>query len=51
VPVGFSSNGLPLSMQIVSAAFDEAAAFKVGDAYQRVTDWHLRVPTHAMVPA
>ncbi|MGE3856950.1 MAG: amidase [Dehalococcoidia bacterium] len=47
VPVGFSSNGLPLSMQIVSAAFDEAAAFRVGDAYQRATDWHLRVPTHA----
>ncbi|MEI7924734.1 MAG: amidase, partial [Chloroflexota bacterium] len=47
VPVGFSSNNLPLSMQIVSAAYNEAAAFKIGDAYQRATDFHLRVPTHA----
>ena len=49
VPVGFNANELPLplSMQIVSGAFNEAAAFKVGDAYQRLTDWHLRVPTYA----
>ncbi len=45
VPVGFSSeHHMPLSMQIISAAYDEAAAFKVGDAYQRLTDFHLQVP-------
>ena len=53
VPVGFSSAALPLplSMQLLGAAFDEATVFQVGDAYQRVTDFHLRVPTYAKVPA
>ena len=33
VPVGFSpEHHMPLSMQIICAAYDEAAAFKVGDA-------------------
>jgi aspartyl-tRNA(Asn)/glutamyl-tRNA(Gln) amidotransferase subunit A len=44
VPVGFSSNKLPLSMQIVGKPFAEATVFKVGDAYQQLTDWHLAVP-------
>jgi aspartyl-tRNA(Asn)/glutamyl-tRNA(Gln) amidotransferase subunit A len=44
VPVGFSSTNLPLSMQIVGRAFAEATVLSVADAYQRSTDWHLRVP-------
>lgn len=45
VPDGFSSeHHMPLSMQIISPAHDEAAAFEVGDAYQRLTDFHLQVP-------
>jgi aspartyl-tRNA(Asn)/glutamyl-tRNA(Gln) amidotransferase subunit A len=44
VPMGFTEAGLPLSLQITARAFDEATAFKVGDAYQRLTDWHLRRP-------
>jgi aspartyl-tRNA(Asn)/glutamyl-tRNA(Gln) amidotransferase subunit A len=44
VPCGFSAGGLPLSMQLVAKPFDEAAALRVGDAYQQLTDWHLRVP-------
>ncbi len=52
VPVGFSSNRLPLSMQIIGKPFAEATVFKVGDAYQRLTDWHLSVPPiAAAVPA
>jgi len=49
LPVGFTTGALPLplSMQLVGAAFDEATVFKAGDAYQRVTDFHLRVPTYA----
>ena len=38
---------LPLSMQLIGKAFDEATVFQVGDAYQRVTDYHLRIPTLA----
>ena len=44
VPCGFSSSGLPLSMQIVGKPFDEATVLRVGDAYQRAVDWQLRVP-------
>ena len=34
---------LPLSMQIVGKPFDEATVLQVGDAFQQLTDWHLRV--------
>ena len=44
VPVGFSRDGLPLSMQVIGRPFAEATVLKVADALQRVTDWHLRVP-------
>ncbi|HEX8966914.1 MAG TPA: amidase [Chloroflexota bacterium] len=44
LPCGFSSGGLPLSMQIVGKPFDEATVLRAGDAYQQATDWHLRVP-------
>ena len=49
LPVGFSSNTLPLSMQLIGAAFNEATVFQVGDAYQRGTDFDLRTPTHAQM--
>jgi aspartyl-tRNA(Asn)/glutamyl-tRNA(Gln) amidotransferase subunit A len=45
IPCGFSSDThMPLSMQIVGRPFDEATVFRVADAYQRLTDWHLQVP-------
>jgi len=50
VPCGFSSSGLPLSMQIVGKPFDEATVLRVGDAYQRTVDWQLRVPPIAQEP-
>jgi aspartyl-tRNA(Asn)/glutamyl-tRNA(Gln) amidotransferase subunit A len=43
IPCGFS-NGLPVGMQVVGKAFDEPTVLKVADAYQQLTDWHLRVP-------
>ena len=53
LPVGFTTGELPLplSMQLVGAAFNEAPVFKADDAYQRVTDFHLRVPTYARLEA
>ncbi len=44
IPVGFSSRGLPLSMQIVGKPLAESTVFKVGHAYQQRTNWHLKVP-------
>lgn len=46
IPCGFSASGLPLSMQIVGKPFDEATVLRVGDAYQQLTDWHLRMPEY-----
>ena len=44
VPCGFAGNGLPVSFQVVTRPFDEAALFAVAHAYQGATDWHRRVP-------
>jgi aspartyl-tRNA(Asn)/glutamyl-tRNA(Gln) amidotransferase subunit A len=44
VPCGFSAAGLPIGLQIIGRAFDEATVLRVADAYQRATDWHTRRP-------
>jgi aspartyl-tRNA(Asn)/glutamyl-tRNA(Gln) amidotransferase subunit A len=47
VPCGFTGGGLPIGMQVVGRPFDEATVLRVGDAYQRLTDWHARRPVLA----
>ena len=44
LPNGFTASGLPLSLQIVCRGYEETTALRIGQAYQRVTDWHLRRP-------
>ncbi|KNY23708.1 amidase [Methylobacterium sp. ARG-1] len=44
LPNGFTSAGLPLSLQITCRGYDEAMALRIGQAYQRTTDWHRRRP-------
>jgi aspartyl-tRNA(Asn)/glutamyl-tRNA(Gln) amidotransferase subunit A len=44
VPMGFTAAGLPLSLQIAGRPFEEGILLRAGDAYQRVTGWHRRVP-------
>jgi aspartyl-tRNA(Asn)/glutamyl-tRNA(Gln) amidotransferase subunit A len=44
VPCGFHSNGLPLSVQIVGKAFDEAMLYGVAAAYEAATPWHEQHP-------
>jgi aspartyl-tRNA(Asn)/glutamyl-tRNA(Gln) amidotransferase subunit A len=44
VPMGQAANGLPLSVQIAGRPFDEVTILRTGHTYQKVTDWHLRVP-------
>ena len=43
-PVGFSSDGLPLGMQLIARPFDEAVLLRAAHAYQQETDWHLQRP-------
>jgi aspartyl-tRNA(Asn)/glutamyl-tRNA(Gln) amidotransferase subunit A len=45
LPMGFTQDGLPLSLQLAARPFDEELALRAGDAYQTVTPWHLQLPT------
>jgi aspartyl-tRNA(Asn)/glutamyl-tRNA(Gln) amidotransferase subunit A len=45
LPCGFSSSGLPLSLQIAGRAFEEATVLRAGHAYEQATDWHTRRPS------
>ena len=44
LPCGFSSAGLPLSLQIAGRPFDEATVLRAGHAYEQATEWHRRRP-------
>jgi aspartyl-tRNA(Asn)/glutamyl-tRNA(Gln) amidotransferase subunit A len=42
--IGFSSNGLPLSMQVVGRPFDDATVLRVAHAYEKATPWRTKRP-------
>ncbi|MFQ5937525.1 MAG: amidase [Acidiferrobacterales bacterium] len=44
IPCGFTGAGLPVGLQIVGKAFDEARVLQVAYAYEQATDWHRRYP-------
>src|SRR5712664_3585861 len=44
IPGGFTQAGLPIGLQLIAPAFDEATLLRVAHAYQTVTDWHTRRP-------
>jgi Asp-tRNA(Asn)/Glu-tRNA(Gln) amidotransferase A subunit family amidase len=44
LPMGFSKDGLPLSLQIAGRPFAEQTVYRVGHAYEQVTPWHERHP-------
>lgn len=48
VPMGMSSEGLPLGLQIAGLPYADGQVLKVGDAYQRITDHHLMHPELAV---
>jgi len=43
VPCGFVQ-GLAVGLQIVGSHFSEARVLAAAHAFQRVTDWHTRIP-------
>jgi len=49
-PCGFAANGLPLSVQFVGRAFDEASVLRVGHAYEQAAAWTARRPPLATLP-
>ncbi|AFZ52795.1 Asp-tRNA(Asn)/Glu-tRNA(Gln) amidotransferase subunit GatA [Cyanobacterium aponinum AL20118] len=45
LPCGFDENNLPIGMQLIGNVLREDVLFKVGYAYQQVTDWHNQNPS------
>ncbi len=48
MPCGFTKEGLPIGLQIVSCAWNEAGVLRAGYAFQEVTEWHMMKPKLAM---
>jgi aspartyl-tRNA(Asn)/glutamyl-tRNA(Gln) amidotransferase subunit A len=44
VPCGFTGDRLPAGLQLIGKPLDEETLLRVGDAYQRRTDWHRVSP-------
>jgi len=44
VPAGFGSKGRPVGLHIVGNYFSEAQMVNAAHQYQKVTDWHMRMP-------
>lgn len=44
LPAGLSGDGLPVAVQLIGAPFTEPTLIRIGRAYQKSTNWHLRRP-------
>lgn len=44
IPCGFTSNGLPIGLQIGGAPWAEATVLALAATYERATEWHKRHP-------
>jgi len=44
IPCGFDDAGLPVGLQVIGNYFAEGKMLNVAHQYQRVTDWHTRIP-------
>ncbi len=44
VPAGFTAGGLPIGLQLIGRAFDEATLLRTAHAYEQATEWRARKP-------
>ncbi len=42
MPCGFSQDGLPIGLQLLTKAFDEEMLFRIAHTYEQNTEWHKR---------
>ncbi|MFG6121427.1 Asp-tRNA(Asn)/Glu-tRNA(Gln) amidotransferase subunit GatA [Thalassobacillus sp. B23F22_16] len=45
VPCGFSSDGLPIGLQIIGKHFDESTVYRTAHAFEQATDFHKQRPS------
>lgn len=44
IPCGFTKDGLPIGLQIISKAWGDAKVLNMAYAYEQATDWHKQRP-------
>jgi len=44
LPCGFSKKGLPIGIQFMARPFAEELLFQIGGTFQKLTDYHLKMP-------
>ena len=44
IPCGFTSNELPIGLQLIGKPFDEETILAAANAYEQSTEWHRRRP-------
>ncbi|HJQ13490.1 MAG TPA: amidase [Anaerolineales bacterium] len=44
LPCGFTKDGLPIGLQIVSRAWGESKVLNLGHAFEQATEWHKHMP-------
>jgi aspartyl-tRNA(Asn)/glutamyl-tRNA(Gln) amidotransferase subunit A len=49
LPCGFSSEGLPIGLQLMAAPFEEERLLRAARMYERETDWHTRRPDRGTI--
>ena len=45
LPCGMSKSGLPIGLQLIGKAFDEATLLRTAYTYEQSTEWHKQKPT------
>ncbi len=46
VPCGFTGEGLPVGLQLIGRAFDEATLLRIAHFYEQANDWRKKHPRH-----
>ena len=49
VPCGFTSDGVPIGLQLAAAHWREDLLLQVAHAYEQATEWHERTPNRAQL--